>query len=201
MAAATPRRRLSKDARRAELMRAGEEVFSERPFEDVSIDDIAAAAGISKNLLYHYFTGKRELYLAVISESTERMLDATEPDLELEPLERLAASLDAHLTYAQEHSKGYIAMMRGAGWDDDVLAITRAAQDRVVARTVASIPFPDGAPKEVELALRGWLGMVDYLTLHWLEHAQSMPKERVRELMVELFVSVVTAAATVGARP
>ena len=201
MAASIPRRRLTKDARRAELLRAGEEVFSDRPFEEVSIDDIATAAGISKNLLYHYFAGKRELYLAVIAESTERMLEASEPDLSLAPLERLAASLDAHLDYAEEHSKGYIAMMRGAGWDDDVLAIMRSAQDRVVERTLAVLPFPDGAPPEVALALRGWLGMVDYLTLHWLEHQRSMPKARVRELMVELFVSVVTAAANVGARP
>src|SRR3954465_770456 len=105
MATAIPRRRLTKDARRAELMRAGEEVFSDRPYEDVSIDDIAAAAGISKNLLYHYFAGKRELYLAVIAESTERMLEATEPALSLEPMERLSASLQAHLDYAVAHAK------------------------------------------------------------------------------------------------
>ena len=40
---------------------------------------------------------------------------------------------------------------------------------------------------------------VDYLTLHWLE-TRSLSKERMRELMVDLFVSVVTAAATVAAR-
>ena len=180
-------------------MRAGEEVFSERPFEDVSIDDIATAAGISKNLLYHYFAGKRELYLAVIAESVERMLEASAPDLTLEPMDRLAASLDAHLTHASEHAKGYIAMMRGAGWDDDVLAIMRSAQDRVVDRTLAVLPFPDGPPAEVALAMRGWLGLVDYLTLHWLEHSD-MPKERVRELLVALFVSVVSTAATVGSQ-
>src|SRR4051812_41458357 len=197
----TPRRRLSKDARRAEIMRAGEEVFSEHAFEDVSIDDIAAAAGISKNLLYHYFGGKRELYLAVIAESTERMLEATEPDMSLEPMDRLAASLGAHLDYASAHAKGYIAMMRGAGWDDDVLAIMRAAQGRDVQRTLAALPSPDGTPPGVELTLRGWLGMVDALTLHWLEHRRSLPKERVQELLVELFVGVLTAGVTVGTRP
>jgi hypothetical protein len=41
--------------------------------------------------------------------------------------------------------------------------------------------------------------MVDALTIHWLEHPD-LPQERVRELLVELFVSVVAAAATVGAR-
>jgi AcrR family transcriptional regulator len=192
---------LSKDARRAELLRAGEAVFAERPFEEVSIDDIAAAAGISKNLLYHYFAGKRELFLAVISESTERMLDATEPDMSLEPMERLSASLEAHLNYATEHAKGYIALQRGAGRDEDIVAILKAAQDRVVERTLAALPFPDGAPPEVALALRGWLGMVDGLTVHWLEQSEPLPKERVRDLLTELFIGVLTASATVGARP
>src|SRR3954451_22701385 len=117
MATAIPRRRLTKDARRAELMRAGEEVFSERPFEDVSIDDIATAAGVSKNLLYHYFAGKRELYLAVIAEAAKRMLELTEPDPDVEPIDRLHASLQAHLDYAEEHAEGYTALLHGAGSD------------------------------------------------------------------------------------
>jgi AcrR family transcriptional regulator len=61
-----PRRRLTPDARRAELLRAGERVFTEAAYEDVSIEDIALAAGVSKNLLYHYFEGKRGLYLETI---------------------------------------------------------------------------------------------------------------------------------------
>src|SRR5438067_1687134 len=101
MAEPPVRRRLSKDARRAELLRAGERVFSERSFDEVSIDDIATAAGISKNLLYHYFAGKRELLLEVIRDSSRRMLDATAPDSALEPMERLRASLRAHLDYAE----------------------------------------------------------------------------------------------------
>jgi AcrR family transcriptional regulator len=201
MAVTVPRRRLSKDARRAELLRAGEKVFSERPFEDVSIDDIAAAAGISKNLLYHYFTGKRELYLEVIRDSAQRMLEATEPDTSLDPMGRLRASLSAHLDYAEAHASGYIALIRGASADDEVLAIITAAQDRVVNRTVASLPFPGGkAPPEVVLALRGWLGMIDALTLHWLEH-RPVGKERTLDLLVELFVAVLTTAGGVAARP
>jgi AcrR family transcriptional regulator len=193
------RRRLSKDARRAEILHAGQQVFTDRSYDEVSIDDIAAAAHISKNLLYHYFTGKRELYLAVIRDSSERMLAATEPDLDMEPMDRLRASLDAHLTYASRHAKGYIKLMRGAGADQDILEIITVAHDRVVARTLASLPFPDGAPPEVALALRGWIGMADNLTLHWLEH-RHLPQERVCDLLVELFVAVITAAATVGAR-
>lgn len=199
VATAPPRRRLSRDARRAEILRAGEEVFSDKPFDDVSIDDIAAAAGISKNLLYHYFTGKRELFLTVISESAERSLAATAPDMALEPMDRLTASIDAHLKHSVEHAKGYVALMRGASSDEDVNEIMTGVRDRVVERTLATLPFPGTPPPEVALALRGWVGLVDHLTVYWLEH-RDLPQDRVRELMVELFVGVITAAATVGAR-
>lgn len=196
MGATTVRRRLSKDARRAELLRAGERVFSERPFDEVSIDDIATAAGISKNLLYHYFAGKRELFLEVIRDSSRRMLDATAPDPDLEPRERLRASLLAHLDYAEEHATGYVKLMRAAGTDEEIVKIVAAAQDEVVQRTVATLPFPNGrAPDEVLLALHGWVGLVDNLTIEWLDHRHEIDKERVLDLLQHLFVSVLTAAA------
>ena len=175
-------------------------MFSQRPFDDVSIDDIAAEAGISKNLLYHYFSGKRELFMAVITESADRMLAATEPDMTLQPMERLHASLAAHLDYAVEHAAGYTALLRGAGGDAEVQALLNELQDRVVERTLRSRPIPGGPPPELALALHGWVGMVDSLTLHWLEH-RHLPQDRVRELLAELFVAVVTAGGTVGARP
>lgn len=193
------RRRLSKDARRAELLKAGERVFSDRPFDDVSIDDIAAAAGISKNLLYHYFAGKRELYLAVISDAAEGMLDATEPDPALEPLARLRGSLECHLAYAAEHASGYMALLRGAGGDPDVQVIVGRAHDHVVERILRDLPLPGEAPPEVQLALRGWIGLVDALTMDWLD-GQALPRERVVDLLAELFVAIVTAAATVASR-
>src|SRR5204863_9786474 len=46
------RRRLSPDARRAELLRAGERVFTEAAYDDVSIEQDADAAGVAQNLLY-----------------------------------------------------------------------------------------------------------------------------------------------------
>ncbi|MCW2967644.1 MAG: TetR family transcription regulator [Solirubrobacteraceae bacterium] len=194
-----PRRRLSKDARRAELLAAGERLFSERPFEEVSIDDIAAAAGISKNLIYHYFAGKRELFLAVVAAAAEHMLSATRPDPALAPADQLAGSLKAHLDYAVEHAQGYIALMRGAGGDEQVQAILVAAQDEAIQRTLGSLPPAVAGAPEVALALRGWIGLVDSLTLYWLEH-RDLPQERVRELLSQLFVAVLTAAARVAAR-
>jgi AcrR family transcriptional regulator len=54
-----PRTRLDVDERRTQLVELGLEHFGERAYDDVSIDAIAEAAGISKGLLYHYFPTKR----------------------------------------------------------------------------------------------------------------------------------------------
>ena len=83
--AAARRVRLSTDARREQLVALGIDIFSERPFDEVSIDDIAAAAGISKGLLYHYFPSKRDFYVAVVRHSADEMQAITDTDPALEP--------------------------------------------------------------------------------------------------------------------
>ena len=75
---AAPRRRLS-DERREELLRAGVELFSARSYDEVSIDEIAAAVGISRGLLYHYFPSKRDFYVAGLRRAADDLLAAVEP--------------------------------------------------------------------------------------------------------------------------
>ena len=40
--------------------------FTERPYDEVSTDDIAARAGISRGLLFHYYPTKHDYYVAVL---------------------------------------------------------------------------------------------------------------------------------------
>src|SRR5579871_4236367 len=58
--------RLETDARRAQLLVLARRVFSDRSYDEVSIDDLAREAKISKGLLYHYFPTKRDLYVAAL---------------------------------------------------------------------------------------------------------------------------------------
>src|SRR6188472_1483891 len=122
---ATARRaRLSTDARREQLVALGVEMFSERPFDEVSIDDIAASAGISKGLLYHYFPSKRDFYVAVVRHSADEIVVLTEGDPDLPPPERLAASLDRYLEYVKTHARGYVTVLRaGIGSDPEVAGV------------------------------------------------------------------------------
>jgi len=45
------------------IINAGYRVFSQNSYRNSPMSEIAAAAGISKSLLFHYFQNKKELYL------------------------------------------------------------------------------------------------------------------------------------------
>lgn len=186
------RRRLTPDARRAELLRAGETVFTTKGYDDVSIEDIAEAAGVSKNLLYHYFSGKRELYIATIRAATGEMLERTEPDLSLEPIERLRTSIDEHIAYVEDHAAGYIKLLRGAAGDEEVEAILADARRRVVERTVEALPNAALTPRLV-LALHGWVAFIDQVSIAWLEE-RSLSRYDLREMLVHQFVAILAAS-------
>ena len=72
-----PRARLEVDERRAQLVRLGIDLFAARAYDEVSIDELARAAGVSKGLLYHYFPTKRDFYVATVSEASRELPDVT----------------------------------------------------------------------------------------------------------------------------
>jgi dye decolorizing peroxidase len=69
--------RLEVEERRRQLLQVGGQLFAHRSFDDISIDEIAQAAGISKGLLYHYFPSKRDFYVELIRKAGEDLLSAT----------------------------------------------------------------------------------------------------------------------------
>ncbi|MEA2269091.1 MAG: hypothetical protein QOC64_1701 [Solirubrobacteraceae bacterium] len=195
--AAVRRSRLSTDARREQLVRLGTEIFSERPFDEVSIDDIAAAAGMSKGLLYHYFPSKRDFYVAVVRHAAEEMQALTEPDPALAPLDRVAAALDRYLEYVETHARGYATVLRaGIGTDPAVGAIVEGVRGAMAGRLLADLRGAGGptAPPALRIAVRGWVGLVEAASLDWLEH-RDLTRAQLRDLLVASLTGAVGAAA------
>src|SRR3954464_2015218 len=184
---AAPRRaRLSTDARREQLVALGIEIFSERPFDEVSIDDIAAAADISKGLLYHYFPSKRDFYVAVIRSAADEMQALAEPAPTLAPRERLAAALERYLEYVETHARGYATVLRaGIGSDPPVADIVEEGPVAMVTRLLDALPVTppgDEPPVALRVAVRGWVGFVEAASLDWLEDRGPRPADR-REML------------------
>jgi AcrR family transcriptional regulator len=90
-----PRRtRLDPDARRAQLVELGVRALSRASLYDVNLDEIAAAAGISRSLLFHYFGSKRRFQLAVVQAAAAGLLQGTDPDPALPADRQLRASIE-----------------------------------------------------------------------------------------------------------
>ena len=92
------RRRLSADERRRQLVGIGLAMIVETPIQDLSMDDIATEAGISRGLLFHYFPTKTDFYLACIAAAGRRILRTTGRWASLRPRARTTRSVLPSLT-------------------------------------------------------------------------------------------------------
>ncbi len=180
------RSRLSPDERRAQLLELGIRHFTERSYEDFSMEELAAVAGVSKALVYHYFPTKREFYMEALRSAVAEMLELTEPPPGLEGQAALEAGLDAYLAYVEEHAAAYLAVLRGGiGADPEVNAIAdgfrQAIYERILARMGAAGPAP-----AMRITVRGWVGFVEAASLDWLEHRDVARQELVDLLSAAL---------------
>ncbi|MBT0565869.1 TetR/AcrR family transcriptional regulator [Williamsia sp. CHRR-6] len=163
------RTRMTTDQRRAQLLSIGAELFASRPHEEVSIEEVAAAAGVSCGLLYRYFPSKRAFFLAVVENESARMLDATTPDTTLDPFDQIRAGVRVYVDYAAAHPDGFRVAHRSALSDPELLGIHEgrgaAHLDHILAG-VRSLSEPDAANV---IAVTGWLAFVPAAILSWLD--------------------------------
>jgi AcrR family transcriptional regulator len=181
--------RLENDQRRSQLIQLGIELFSSHAYDDISIDDLAARAGVSKGLLYHYFDGKRGFYLETLRAASQHLLELTEPDASLDPLEQLRSAIDAHFRYLRDHGAVYVTVHRGVmSVAPEVRAILEAHREAVVRRITKRLGI--SRPRALlRSALRTWIAMLEGASLDWLEHRDLEP-EVLRELLVAGYLAV-----------
>ncbi|MBJ7337420.1 MAG: TetR/AcrR family transcriptional regulator [Mycolicibacterium sp.] len=163
------RRRLSPQDRRNELLTLGAEVFGQRPYDEVRIDEIAERAGVSRALMYHYFPDKRAFFAAVVRNEGERLFEATNtpprPDLTL--FERLRAGVLAYLDYDEAHPHGAWAAYMGLGHSDPALRGPSTIHDtdndrqatRIIDRITDSLtePLDAAVARDLRVLVYGWL--------------------------------------------
>ena len=190
------RRRLSTGERREQLLSVGARLFSESPYDDVWIEQVAEIAGVSRGLLYHYFPTKRDFFAAVVERESERMLRMTAGVPGVPVRERLAAGLGAHLSYREGPAHGYRAPPRAdAVGDRAVRRLYRralAAQERQTLAALAEAPeFGPAleARPDTRLAVRGWLAFTTAVCLEWLR-GSALEREQVRDLCARALLGV-----------
>jgi AcrR family transcriptional regulator len=190
--------RLDNDQRRAQLLELARRAFSDRAYDDVSIDDLARVAGISKGLLYHYFPTKRDLYVAGLRGIADELVAAIMAvPLELPPIERVRAGVDAYLEHIHRHSRAFVALMRGGiGSDPEVAAVIDSVRGRLFDRFLVGSPFAAllAGDARFETAVRGWIGFVEAASIDWCANPR-LSRVELRELMAAVLYEIIRVAA------
>jgi AcrR family transcriptional regulator len=195
--AAAPRARLDVDERRAQLLALGVRVFSERPYDDVSIDELAHEAGVSKGLIYHYFPTKRDYYVAALRETARQLVDevsagGSDDDA---PEERARRGLDTYLGFVERRGPAYVALLRGGiGSDPEVAAVLEDTRQAILGLILERLPGEAGRAALLRAALRGFIGFVEAMSVDWVAHPGAS-----RADLVALASSVLTDALRAAA--
>ncbi len=188
------------DERREQLIAVALQQFSLRPPEEVSIDDIAAAAGASRPLVYHYFPGKQALYEESLRRAGQELAGRFEEPPAGPLSERLYRVMGRYLDYVDSHGPGFAALLRGGsvaaspGTDAVIDQVRLAAHDQILQHL--AVPAPSAG---LRLTVRAWIATVEITSLEWLAD-RAVPREELQLRLVQEFIAslVLTVAREPG---
>ena len=163
LSAVKARTRLSQDERRRQLLGIGLRMLVEKPIQDLSLDAVAAEAGISRGLLFHYFPTKTDYYDAVVGAALRRVLRNVSPDPEIDPDTALRQFVERFYAQIERRREFYLALVFGSG------AISVGGEGieshrMTVARRVVDAMGMAGATIPV---VHGWTAYVEDRALLW----------------------------------
>lgn len=181
--------------RRQEILTSALDLFSHRPVEAVSIDDVARRAGASRALVYHYFSGKQELYVAALRMAADELGALLQPPEVGGPLDRLAIGLHSFFDYASEHAAGFAALLRGGPGtrDGDIGGIVAGVRALLFHRITDALGVADPGPV-LRISLHSWIASVEAAGLDWLDR-RDLPRDVLERLLIDQMVALLHAAA------
>ncbi len=161
---ASTRERLDTHERREQLLAVAKTLFLEAPYDQVSMDDLAARAGVSKGL------------------------NAPLTPEDLPPLERLHLGMRAYLRYVEENAEAWVGLFTsGLGIDPSISDVVDRTRSTLAERILKNMPIAV-TPTHVVMA-RGYIGFVEAATLAWLPERRETHDE-----LVERFIRVLGSA-------
>ncbi len=131
-----PPRRMSREKRRRQLIASALSEIAESGSRSLSLDDVAERAGVTRNLIYHYFPrGRRDLELAAVEEAAVQLTDSFETDPSVALEEKLRHNLGGFVTHAWGRTDAWRAMieLRSRVDDEEIRARADGYRDQVAA--------------------------------------------------------------------
>ena len=182
--------RLPRDARRAQLLVAAQEVFVRAGYHAAAMDEIADQAGVSKPVLYQHFPSKLELYLALLDQHTEAMVSAVRQALASthDNKQRVAATMAAYFEFVDRKGEPFRLVFESDLTSEEAV---RERVDAVTARcaeAIAEVISEDTALPQDEALLLGvaLTGMAQVTARYWMTTQGSIPRDAASRLIGQL---------------
>ena len=190
--------RLNPKQRREQILDAASALFAERPYDEVSVEDIAATAGVTRGLVHHYFGGRKEVYIGLLERLGAHRESELRPPVGRSARARVADTVSRWLDWTEANRMIWLGTMaHGEGIaDPDVRRVVADLVRRAIALlTTFHADIAEDSPR-LRYALECWTGLNRDATRRWLHG------EATREATLELLASTLEhILRTFGARP
>ncbi|MEU9289423.1 TetR/AcrR family transcriptional regulator [Streptomyces sp. NPDC048275] len=189
------RRRMGVEERRQQLIGVALDLFSRRSPDEVSIDEIASAAGISRPLVYHYFPGKLSLYEAALRRAADDLASRFVEPREGPLGSRLLRVMRRFFDFVDDHGPGFSALMRGgpAVGSSTTNALVDAVRQAAYIQILSHLKVED-PPARLELVIRSWISLVESTALIWLD-GRRIPRAELEVQLVHDFAALAAVSA------
>ena len=135
MGTTTKYSRLAPGRRREQMLDAANALFAERGYDEVSVEDIASSAGVTRGLVHHYFGGRKQVYIALLERLGSMREQQLPPPVGRSARARVADSVSRWLDWTEQNRTIWLATL-GRGEDiadPDVRAVVLDLVRRAVA--------------------------------------------------------------------
>ena len=160
-------------------MEIGWRLLQSRPIHEMALDEVAAEAGISRTLVFHYFPTKGDFYAAVVQSAGEHLLRPVVTPEGASAEERVRTLVEGFVRLVERNRASYTALVRAAGGGDQrVVDLIGEIRDSLVPKWLAAAEWTDepdsggsadvpGRSALARLVVRGWLVGMEETVLAW----------------------------------
>jgi len=170
MSTTTKYQRLTPAERRDQILDAANTLFAERGYEEVLVEDIARAAGVTRGLVHHYFGGRKDVYLALLERLGGLREEGLRPPVGRSARARVADTVSRWLDWTEANRALYLGTIAPGEdiADPDVRRVVAEMVHRAVALVAAFHSDSADDSSRLRYALECWTGLNRAATRRWL---------------------------------
>lgn len=182
--------RLPRSARRAQLLDAASDVFTTKGYHASAMDDIAVAAGVSKPVLYQHFGSKLDLYLALVDQACDELIERVSDAMSstAKNSDRVVATMDAFYGYVSNSSKQFRFVFESdltgeLQVRDRIWRVHQVLSDKVAQMIADDTGLPHDQAKLLAISL---VGIAEVSARYWVTNKSDISREQATQLAATL---------------